>query len=355
MSGKYWEKYQEKRLKLDRSCKTPTHTSDKQAYISSLEVQVEKSSSSTILIQTFSERIEQLQKQLNTTEERLANLTRLFKLQSSEPGEPSSGLLNKLEERVLALEHIQKTKQESYKTFSLSVDSALKDTEKRISRLVEEFEDKYKKGSGNFSFGGDLIDSMHKEREKAVKEAAEAALVAQQTCNKLAEDALMRISGCEKRIKEIKTQFDQFEPDTEEIEEKVMKKLDFSIENLSGLIKNYVKFQENLVNEFKELREKLFDTKDPGVFSFGSTFPSTLEPNQNKHHQVKSETNSREQSKEPDFKIATRKRSNSPSARVKPEKKANKEKGGNESKSKKKVDRRGRLEKLYQNFSEKLI
>lgn len=350
MSGKYWEKYQEKRLKLDRSCKTPTHTSDKQAYISSLEAQVEKSSSSTLLIQTFSERIEQLQKQLNTTEERLANLTRLFKLQSSEPGEHSSGSVKKLEERVLALEQIQKTKQESYKAFSSSVDLALKETEKRISKLIEEFEDKYKKGSGNFSFGGDFIESLNKEREKAVKEAAEAALIAQQTCNKLAEDALMRISGCEKRIKEIKTQFEEYEPETEEIEEKVMKKLDFSIENLSGLIKNYVKSQENLANEFKELKEKFFESKDPGVFSFGSTFPATLEANQKAHDRVKSETNSREQSKEPDFKI-TRKRSNSPSARIKPEKKVKKE----ENKSKKKVDRRGRLEKLYQNFSEKNI
>jgi hypothetical protein len=350
MSGKYWEKYQEKRLKLDRSCKTPTHTSDKQAYITSLEAQVEKSSSSTILIQTFSERIEQLQKQLNTTEERLANLTRLFKLQSSEPDNHSSGQINKLEERVLALEQIHKTKQESYKTFSSSVDSALKETEKRISRLIEEFEDKYKKGSGNFSFGGDFIDSLNKEREKTVKEAAEAALIAQQTCNKLAEDALIRISGCEKRIKEIKINFEDYEPDVEEIEEKVMKKLDFSIENLSNLLKSYVKSQETLATEFKEIKEKLFETKDPGVFSFGSTFPATSEIKQNKHDLVKSETNSREQSKEPDFKI-TRKRSNSPSARIKPEKKVKKE----ENKSKKKVDRRGRLEKLYQNFSEKNI
>lgn len=350
MSGKYWEKYQEKRLKLERTCITPTHTSDKKAYIASLEAQLEKSSSSTILIQTFSERIDQLQKQLNTTEERLANLTRLVKLQNSDPNEPTSGLVTKLEERVLALEQIQKTKQESYKAFSTSVDSALKETEARISKLIEEFEEKYKKGSGNFSFGGEFIDSLNKEKEKLVKEAAESAWIAQQTCNKLAEDALMRITGCEKRIKEVKLQVEEFQPDVEEIEVNIMERFDGSIEKLSELIKNYVKAQEILACEFKEFKDRVTENKDPGVFSFGSTFPSALISNSTKHEKVKSESNSREQSKEPDFKI-TRKRSNSPSARLKPEKKLKKE----ETKSKKKVDRKSRLEKLYQNFSEKNI
>jgi hypothetical protein len=346
MSGKYWEKYQEKRLKPERSCKTPTHTSDKQAYITSLETQLEKTSSSTILMQTFAERIDQLQRQLNTTDEKVANLARLIKLQASDFSENfNTGSLNRLEERLLTLEQVQKVKHESFQSFSDDVERALKETEKKIAKLVEDCEEKIKKGSGNFSFAGESLDSLSREREKIVKEAAENAWIAQQTCNKLAEDALMRISGCEKRIKDVQNTLERYEPDLDDVETKVMKRLDQSIESLAGLMKNYAKTQEVIGNEIKEMKEKFWEDKNPGVFSFGATFPNFSERS-GQVEKGKSEKNSRENSKDPENR-STRKRSASPSEKSKGKEKKE------EMKVKKKTERKNRIEKLYQHFSEK--
>ena len=143
MSGKYWEKYQEKKLKLERTCKTPTHKSDKDEYLNSLETQLEKSNHSNLLLSTFSDRIDQLQKQLNTAEERISNLSLMFKIQTTDNTEITpGGLFLKLEERVSALENSSNNKNDSYKLFSASVDSSLRETEKRITKLIEDFEEK---------------------------------------------------------------------------------------------------------------------------------------------------------------------------------------------------------------------
>lgn len=352
MSGKYWEKYQEKKLKLDRSCKTPTHMSDKQAYISSLETQLENTNHSKILISTFSERIEQLQKQLNTAEERISNLTRVFKLQTPENSESfHGGLLSKLDERITALEAVQKTKIDSFKSFSINIDSALKETEKRITKYIEDFEEKYKRSNGSvFSFGGnELAESLSKEKEK-IKEAAENAWLAQQTCNKLAEDTIDRVSGCEKRIRELKLLIENSSHD--DIETRVTANLDNSIENLAQLIKGYIKTQDQLVSEINQLKDKHFEIKDPGVFSFGSTFPRPVQIEDNKHERVKSESNSRQGSKDPELKN-TRKRSSSPSPKAEKKIPVKKDENKAETKTKKKIDRKTKLESLYQNFSAK--
>ncbi|OMJ75793.1 hypothetical protein SteCoe_24972 [Stentor coeruleus] len=360
MSGKYWEKYQEKKLKQERCCKTPTHMSDKQAYIVSLEAQIDRSQNSNLLVTTFAERIEQLQKQLNTAEERIANLARNVKIQGNEPVETIyGGYIAKLEERVSFLEQQGKKKADSYKNFSESIEGALRETEKRISKIIEDFEDKYKKTNpGLFSFGNEAFGKFENSgtrfkdmeasgKDRILSEAAENVWIAQQTCTKLAEDSLDRITGCEKRIKELKKTIENFMPNAEDIEAKVTEKLDLSIENLSGLIKGYIKVQENMMSEFKEFKDKQ-ELKDPGIFSFGSTYPKPLEIHDGKKVKNKSESNSKEHSKEPEFKN-TRKRSSSPAARV-PEKK---QQGKKEENVKKKNDRKSRLEKLYQNFSEK--
>lgn len=352
MSGKYWEKYQEKKLKLERSCKTPTHMSDKQAYISSLESQIEKSGSTQILVSTFAERIEQLQKQLNTAEERISNLTRIFKLQSTDNSDGlNGGLLVKIEERLSALEKAQKTKVDSYRNFSGSVDLALKETEKKIGKLIEDFEEKYRKSNGTYSFAGSgFVESLSKEGEKIVRDAAESAWLAQQTCNKLAEDTIDRVAGCDKRLRELKVLIENSSPDIEEIELKVTAKLDTSIENLSSLIKGYIKNQDALAAEIHEFKRQ--ENIDPGVFSFGSTSPKpfqfTTEVRKSSKH--KSESGSRETSKEKEMK-GTRKRSLSPAPKMPVEKKAVVKK--EEQKVRKKNERKNKLEKLYQNFSAK--
>ena len=357
MSGKYWEKYKENKVKLERTCKTPTHMSDKQAYITSLESHLEKYNHSHILVSTFSDRIDQLQKQLNTSEERIANLTRLFKLQNSETSEnPHGGIFLKLEERVCALESAQKSKVDSFKNFSGSVDSALKDTEKRIAKLIEDFEDKCRKSSGVYSFGAnELVEGFTKEKERLVREAAESAWLAQQTCNKLAEDTIDRVSGCEKRMRELRVLIENTSPNVEDIEMQVTARLDTSIENLSVLIKGYIRSQDLLAAEVREFKEREGENKDPGVFSFGNNTVRTQEVGENKmKERVKLENTAREvnkeHSKEKELK-STRKRSTSPGIKVPVEKKSASKK--DENKVKKKIDRKNKLEKLYQNFSEK--
>ncbi|OMJ81333.1 hypothetical protein SteCoe_18257 [Stentor coeruleus] len=283
MSGKYWEKYQEKKLKQDR-CKTPTHMTDKQAYIVSLEAQIDRSQNSNLLVTTFAERIEQLQKQLNTAEERIANLACSVKMQGNEPIETlHGGYIAKLEERVSFLEQQSKKKADSYKNFSESIEVALRETEKRIGKLIEDFEEKFKKSNpGLFSFGNDAFgkfdssgarfkDMEASGKDRVLSEAAESVWIAQQTCTKLAEDSLDRITGCEKRIKELKKTIENFTPNVEDIEAKVTEKLDLSIENLSGLIKGYIKIQENMVSEFKEFRDRQ-NQKTLGFFRLGQLF-----------------------------------------------------------------------------------
>ena len=70
--SKYWEKYRESKKE---------NVADKDSYISYLELQLEKVNQSLRMTQSFNERIENLQSQLNSSEEKTMNLTRLVKLQ----------------------------------------------------------------------------------------------------------------------------------------------------------------------------------------------------------------------------------------------------------------------------------
>ena len=152
--------------------------------------------------------------------------------------------------------------------------------------------------------------------------------------------------------------------DIENIENRVTTNLDSSIENLAELIRGYKNsqddmnkqlkefksFQEEISKQISEIKDKHIDFKDPGVFSFGSTCPKPIEILEEKHRKGKSESNSRENSKDTYLKN-TRKRSSSPAAKILNEKKPEAKKL--ENKNKKKNERKTKLEKLYQNFSAK--
>ena len=79
---KYWDKYS-KRGKTDSSVEAKQHMTDREAYISFLEVQLERVTQSVLVTQGFSDRIEQLQGQVNTVEDKILNVTRLVKLQQN--------------------------------------------------------------------------------------------------------------------------------------------------------------------------------------------------------------------------------------------------------------------------------
>jgi hypothetical protein len=56
---------------------------DRSAYMSFLEVQLERVSSACLTVQGFAERIEQISNQMGTQEEKVVNISRLVKLLQS--------------------------------------------------------------------------------------------------------------------------------------------------------------------------------------------------------------------------------------------------------------------------------
>lgn len=56
---------------------------DRNAYMSFLEVQLERVSAACLTVQGFSERMEQMQTQFTTQEEKIVNISRLIKLLQS--------------------------------------------------------------------------------------------------------------------------------------------------------------------------------------------------------------------------------------------------------------------------------
>ena len=99
-AAKYLDKYS-KRHKSPTAEKQDFHNmmTDRQAYISYLEVQLERVTQSCLQSQGFNERIEQVQTQLNTAEEKILNITRLVKLQQNYT-ENQEDEFNNLKEKV---------------------------------------------------------------------------------------------------------------------------------------------------------------------------------------------------------------------------------------------------------------
>ena len=111
--AKYWDKYS-KRGKPDTAAEARQHMTDREAYISFLEVQLERVTQSVLVTQGFSDRIEQLQAQVNTSEDRVMTLVNAVRLQRDYSDEQDKELqkvlsrLDKLdktgEDKVMELE-----------------------------------------------------------------------------------------------------------------------------------------------------------------------------------------------------------------------------------------------------------
>ena len=172
--SKYWDKYRE-RHRSDSVEKPDMNKimTDKQAYISFLEVQLERVTQSVLTTQGFSDRIESLQTQLNSSDEKIINLTRLIKLQQTyaESQEDEMNNLKKalegghdsrisgnslfvLEKKIQQIEDkieysLGRVKDSRYEDIVKDVEGALKNTEAKITGLLnkvsEDLESKQKK------------------------------------------------------------------------------------------------------------------------------------------------------------------------------------------------------------------
>lgn len=159
--SRYWDKYKERhRSESIEKSDINKLVSDKQAYISFLEVQLERVTQTVLTTQGFSDRIESLQTQLNSSDEKIVNLTRLVKLQQTfaenqedelstlkkiigagfEPrnSQGFTGLQN-IDRRVKILEDrldSPKADKHRFEDFVKEIDAALKATEFKITDLV---------------------------------------------------------------------------------------------------------------------------------------------------------------------------------------------------------------------------
>jgi hypothetical protein len=126
---KYWDKYS-KRGKTDTVPEAKKQMTDREAYISFLEVQLERVTQAVLVTQGFSDRIEQLQGQVNTVEDKVMNVTRLVKLQQNyaEGQEEELSLVKTKVERML------KEKEES---LALKPKTSPEQVEIRLQRIEE--------------------------------------------------------------------------------------------------------------------------------------------------------------------------------------------------------------------------
>jgi len=100
--AKYWDKYS-KRGKPEPAQEARQHMTDREAYISFLEVQLERVTQSVLVTQGFSDRIEQLQAQVNTSEDRVMTLVNAVRLQR-DYGDEQDKEMQKVTGRIERLE-----------------------------------------------------------------------------------------------------------------------------------------------------------------------------------------------------------------------------------------------------------
>lgn len=273
--AKYWDKYRERHrsdsVEKPDAAKLMT---DKQAYISFLEVQLERVTQTVLTTQGFSDRIETLQTQVNSSEEKIINLTRLVKLQQtyaeSQEEEVSnlkkalgSGYDNKqghsgvqcLERRVQSIEErleFQKFKEKDSKYDELveEMGLALKNTENKIigflNKSTEEMEAK----------------------QKRYQKSVESSL---QQCN---EDMNLNYRELSLKISKAETSFESKGKKSPDIENnKLMYKGNFGEENEQGELRERLEFCEKsikdleqflvaIAEEVKKVEEKHLDTSD---------------------------------------------------------------------------------------------
>ncbi|OMJ66049.1 hypothetical protein SteCoe_37247 [Stentor coeruleus] len=329
--AKYWDKYRD-RQRSD-SVEKPDATkviNDKQAYVSFLEVQLERVTQTVLTTQGFSDRIETLQTQVNSSEEKIINLTRLVKLQQtyaeSQEEEISnlkknlgSGYDNKqsysgiqcLERRVQSIEErldFQKFKEKDskYENFVEEMDLALKNTENKITGLLnkttEEIEAKQKKYQKNvesslqqynedmnlnyrelslkiskaetcFENKGKITPDIEKNRfmykENFEEENEQGELKERlRCCEKTVKDLEQFLVAIAEEVKKVEEQH----LDTSDIECRISEKLNTKVEKLGELVKKVL----DQKNEQKNIQESPVKFGISPEFKESPKFPNIL-------------------------------------------------------------------------------
>ena len=281
---RYWDKYKERhRGESTEKSDLSKLTTDKQAYISFLEVQLERVTQTVLTTQGFSDRIESLQSQVTSSDEKLINLTRLVKLQQTfaETQEEEIATLKKLlesgaegkvlpshsgpssvERRLRAVEEkleSPKSERGKFDDFVKEIDAALKGTETKISDLVNsvtyEIESKQKRFH---KYIEETLEKYSKEFEENYNELSKRVYGraddgrGKQGKDEKSDDGDLagRIGSVENGLKDLEKflvaiaeevkKIDERQKDTTEIEYRVSSKLNHKIQRLSDVVRKSV-------------------------------------------------------------------------------------------------------------------
>ncbi|CAG9332007.1 unnamed protein product [Blepharisma stoltei] len=353
--SKYWDKYRERHKSIESTPKNTENSTDKKAYITHLESQIDKVSQNSISSQTVNDQIEALQGALKINEEKIINLTRLVKLQQNY-AENQEDDLNTLKKRVEVIannEGYHSTKLSDIRS-NLHVDSGkMQELEKRIEELEdfltseksnekiknseekllkiimkvkEENDERHKEmkgiieqamdciksdlfeeskgtssfgvhdleSSGSFDSFKRFIDKEFDKKEHEIKNLAESLWKSEKNCIKLVEECAIKINDCEKSIKDLgkiienncqdlkKIERGHF--DIEEIELKITTKVNTTVEKIAELVKKYLRSQQELQIEVKNLSSKIsnIDSQSNGPDSPRFKTPDELKINKPK-------------------------------------------------------------------------
>lgn len=379
--NKYWDKYRERHRSesVEKSDVNKLMT-DKQAYISFLEVQLERVAQSVLTTQGFSERIESLQIQLLSSDEKIINLTRLVKLQqtyadsqeeeinhikkSLEAGaEPkiTFSLQNSLEKRLQQIEEkIEysrfREKEGKHEDYIKDLESALKATESKIlgllNKVTEEIEFKHKKHEkkleNSFEELSNELKSKYEELSKKMKHNkddfdlenkfkrlnAKVSEIEGKQFGKTNFDEDYdkdhtqegRLDLCERGLKDLEhflvaiaeevKKIEEKQLDTSDIEYRISEKLNSKVEKLGELVRKALNIKTDTIKSFSATPEK---TSELLTSKESPKFPSVL----SSHSKSYQEDKARSKSKESDSSNSRERTSKSPKSVSSRSKKSN--------------------------------
>lgn len=304
--SKYWEKYKEKnRSESSEKSQLNKVMTDKQAYISYLELQLEKVTESILLSQTFSERLDLFQSQLSTTDEKLASVTKLVKLQQTYAEKQDEDLstaksflesnfetklgqnlaaLQTLERRVKVIEdrsEFPKVKNMSFEGFAKEIESAVKISELKFSELLgklnEELENKHKKlqrtVEGNIEIKFEELNDRWEETRKKVEKLQEFGKIDFKKDDKA---VVAKVDTIETAIKDLEhflvaiadevKKLESNQQVLSESENRLSKTFNARLQKLSDIVQMNLKHESFEFSPKKFVSEKEFDLKESPKF-----------------------------------------------------------------------------------------
>ncbi|CAD7940456.1 unnamed protein product [Amoebophrya sp. A120] len=175
---------------------------DRAAYLNFLEVQLERVSSSCLTVQAFSERIEQVQTQVNAMEEKVLNCGRLIKLMQqyneevNRVAENIKVRVNEMNEDIEGrtnekLEVLGSEVQKQFLESAQSVDAARDSADEACAALRSDME--------RSVAAMEKVASEHKMMEKQLAEQYDMIKASEKLCNRLADDAVGSIEANDRK------------------------------------------------------------------------------------------------------------------------------------------------------------